>query len=132
MQDNYGRELQTGWVLFNPFKLSLDISDAALKDDTGEPFLAFSEASVNLSVQSLWQTGWVLDVVKVQDLYLDVTRMTEEEYSFSDLLPVADTAEEPPETEVSEIPGLTIHDLELHSETIVLTDQARSTPYSSR
>jgi hypothetical protein len=44
--------LRTGWVLLNPFKLSLDISKAELDDDEGKPFLAFNEASVNLSLES--------------------------------------------------------------------------------
>ncbi len=131
MQDTYGRELRTGWVLFNPFKVSLDISEGALNDDTGERFIGFSDASVDLSLQSLWQPGWVLDTVRIRDLYVDVTRLTEDEYTFSDLLP-GDTAQETPEKDDGDTPDLTIHDLELHSETIVLTDQARELPYSSR
>lgn len=131
LQDTYGRELRTGWVLFNPFKISLDISEAELSDDTGERFIGFSEATVDLSMESLWQPGWVLDRVRIRDLYLDVTRLTEDEYTFSDLLS-DDTAQETPEQDDGDTPGLTIHDLELHSETIVLTDQAREEPYSSR
>jgi len=131
MQDTYGRELRTGWVLFNPFKISLDISEAQLSDNTGERFIGFSEASIDLSLHSLWQPGWVLDTVKIRGLYVDVTRLTQDEYSFSDLLP-NDTAQETPEKDDSDTPGLTIHDLELHSETVVLTDQARELPYSSR
>ena len=72
MQDNYGRELKTGWVLLNPFKVSLDINEAALSDDTGESFLTFSEFSINLSLESLWHPGWVLDTVRVRDLNLDI------------------------------------------------------------
>ena len=131
MQDSYGRELRTGWILLNPFKLSLDISEAALSDDTGERFIGFSEASVDLSLQSLWQPGWVLDTVSIRDLYVDVTRLTEDEYTFSDLLPGA-TAQETPDKDDGDPPGLTIHDLQLHSETIVLTDRARELPFSSR
>lgn len=131
LQDTYGRELRTGWVLFNPFKISLDISEAELSDDTGERFIGFSEATVDLSMESLWQPGWVLDRVRIRDLYLDVTRLTEDEYTFSDLL-AGDTAQETPEQDDGDIPALTIHDLELHSETIVLTDQVREEPYSSR
>jgi hypothetical protein len=77
LQDTYGRELRTGWILLNPFKLSLDISEAALGDDTGERFIGLSEASVDLSLHSLWQPGWVLDTVKIRDLYVDVTRLTD-------------------------------------------------------
>jgi hypothetical protein len=127
MQDTYSRELRTGWVLFNPFKVSLDISEAALNDDTGEPFLAFSEASVNLSLESLWRPGWVLDTVRIRDLYLDITRLTADEYNFSDLL-----TDNPEETPSGDTPGLTIRDLDLHSETIVHKDFSREPPYSGR
>ena len=59
LQENYGWELNTGWVLLNPFKLSLDISEAEVKDSAGEPVLSFSRGSVNLSLGSLWRPGWV-------------------------------------------------------------------------
>jgi len=131
MQNTYGWELRTGWVLLNPFKVSLDISEAELSDATGEPFLAFSEATANLSLASLWRSGWVLDAVNIRDLYLTITRLTEDEYNFSDLLPDG-TTEDTPEQDDGEIPGITIRDLDLHSETIALNDLTRKIPYSSR
>jgi hypothetical protein len=131
MQDTYDWELRTGWVLLNPFKVSLDISDAQLNDAEGQPFLAFGEATVNLSLASLWRKGWVLDAVRLRDIHVTVTQFSDGEYNFSDLLP-ADTAEEPAEPDSGEIPGITIGDLELQAETIILNDQARKTPYSSR
>lgn len=135
MQDTYHRQLQTGWVLLNPFKLSLDISEAQLSDITGERFVAFKEASVNLSLESLWRSGWILDELKIQDLYVAVTRLSEDEFNFSDLLTDdgADaTTPAPPENDVGQIPGATIHDLDVHSEAIVLTDQARESAYTTR
>lgn len=131
VQDTYGRELRTGWVLFNPFTLSLEIRDAALDDDTGEPFLSFSAASINLSLQSIWQPGWVLDAVTLKDLALDIERLTPDEYNFSDLLG-DDTEDAPPEPAGGPLPRVTIHTLDLHSSTIALTDRARETPYSTR
>lgn len=134
LQDTYGRELQTGWVLFNPFTLSLDISEAELDDGGGERFVAFSEASVDLSLESLWQPGWVLDAISVRDLFVAVTRHAEDEYNFSDLLVSAatGTSAEPPASEAGALPGVTIRDLQLHSETIVVTDEARKDAYISR
>ena len=82
MHDTYDRELDTGWVLLNPFTLSLDISDARLNDATGKLFVAFSKASINLSLGSLWQSGWVFDALKLQGLDLEVTRITEDGYNF--------------------------------------------------
>lgn len=131
LNDTFGRELQTGWVLFNPFTLSLDIHDAQLNDANGERFLAFSEASIDLSIQSLWQPGWVLDTVRIRDLYVHVTRRSEEEFNFSDLLG-EETLQEPADSEPVTIPAITIREVQLHSESIVLVDQARETAYTSR
>ncbi len=131
LEDNYGWELDTGWLLLNPFKLSLDISDAALKDPDGETVLSFSRGSVNLSVGSLWRPGWVLDEFSLQNIFLGVTRISEEEYNFSSLLPQGET-EEQPEEESGGIPNLTIRQLDIHSDSILLSDRAREKAYSSR
>lgn len=133
LQDTYGRELQTGWVILNPFTFSLDVSDAQLGDASGERFVGFSEASIDLSMESLWQPGWVLDTVRIRDLYVEVTRQGEDEYNFSDLIG-DDTAppEQPPAGDDAAPPGVTIRQLELHSEAIVITDKARDTAYVSR
>lgn len=138
LKDTYGRELRTGWVLFNPFTVSLDIRDAELLDDTGERFVAFSDASIDLSMTSLWEPGLVFDRLLLRDLYLEVTRLTPDEYNFSDLL-VRDTAAEPsaevaspPAEERGQLPPITVRDVDLHSDAIVLADLARETPYTSR
>jgi hypothetical protein len=134
VQDTYGRELQTGWVLFNPFTLSLDVSEAQLNDPGGERFVAFSEASIDLSLESLWQPGLVFDAIRIRDLFIAVTRHTEDEYNFSDMLASAatDPPAEPAASEDSALPAVTIRDLELHSEAIVVTDEARKSAYKSR
>jgi len=137
MKDTYGRELRTGWVLLNPFTLSLDIRDAELLDATGSRFLAFSAASIDLSASSLWQPGWVLDRVYMRDLFLEAARLAPDQYNFSDLLP-ADAADPPPAGEApppgdgGPLPAITVRDVDLHARSIVLADQAREAPYTSR
>ena len=69
IENNFGRELQTKWVILNPFKLSLDVAEMQLNDPDGERFASLSKASVNLSMESIWQPGWVIDTLKVSDLY---------------------------------------------------------------
>ncbi|MEM0912261.1 MAG: DUF748 domain-containing protein [Pseudomonadota bacterium] len=160
IEDNYGWDLQTKWVVLNPFKLSLDISEFDLTDDNGEPFLKFNDATVNLSTTSIWRTGWVLDKVGLQNLFLNLKRIDDEQYNFSSLLPptdegngAAETAGEieresasenteaaekesatstTPELEEKGAPGLTIKELDIHSESIVLSDLARPMPYESK
>ncbi len=147
LKNTYGWELRTGWVLLNPFKVSLDIRDAALVDEGGAPFLAFHDASVDLSMSSLWKRAWVLDRVRLHDLALDVVRLTQDTYNFSDLLAggtevpegTASAATAAPASDAdtataggSALPPFIVHEVDLHAARIALTDQARKTPYSSR
>ena len=124
MHDTYGRQLETGWVLLNPFTISLDISDARLNDTNGELFVAFSNASINLSLGSMWQPGWVFDALTLQGLDLEVTRITENKYNFSDLL---NGNEESATTsgDGSSMPRVTVHDLTLQSDVLMIQDLAR-------
>ena len=129
--DTYDRQLETGWVVLNPFTLSLDVSDARLNDSTGEQFVAFRDASVNLSLSSVWQPGWVFDELLLQGLYLEVTRITEGTYNFSDLLNGSEKLP-PATTDSAEIPHLTVHDLALQSDRLIVNDLDREAPYRSQ
>jgi len=131
INDTYGWQLRTGWVLLNPFKLSLDIREAELTDPAGEPVAAFDDATVNLSLESLWHPGWVLDTVSFQNIFLGITRLNDTEYNFSSLLPDSEASPEA-EEEPTGIPAVTIHELDLHSESIAVSDRARTKVYSSR
>ena len=130
VQDTYGRQLHTSWVLLNPFIISLDVSEAELSDTNGKPFASFSEASINLSMESLWRSGWVFDTIKVHDIFVDVVRETDDKFNFSDLL-ASDPEEESPEADSGNIPGVTVHDLDIQANTVLMTDNARNTPYHS-
>ncbi len=81
------------------------------------------------------RTGWVLDGLYLRDLYLELVRLKPDEYTFSDLL-ARDTSVEPLAEALAEDgaqpPGLTIHDVDLHSAAIVVTDRTRETPFTSR
>ncbi len=130
VEKHYGRTLETGFVILNPFKLSLDVASAALSETSGERFLSLGETSVNLSVASLWQQGWVLDELKVHDLAVKLVRFEDETFNFSNLLPPesAEPVDEPP----AEIPAITLSLLDIQAREITLTDQTRSKPYQSQ
>ncbi len=130
IRDTYGWTLDTGWVVLNPFKLSLDVSDAALRDTRDEQVLGFSEGSVNLSLASLWNAGWVMDRVKFSNIQLAVARISADTYNFSDLLPEP-TNDAGLEEEPDAMPPITIHELDLQSDIIVLSDRARDEAYDS-
>lgn len=131
VEKNFGRELHTKWVILNPFKLSLDVAEAQLNEPDGERFASLSEASVNLSVESIWQPGWVFDTLLVSELFANIVRKPEGDFNFSDMAG-SDAAPAEEETEDSGIPGVTVHDFNIHSDALVYTDQTRVKPYSSR
>ena len=113
VRDTYGWTLDTGWVVLNPFKLSLDVSDAALRDTRDEQVLGFSEGSVNLSLASLYNAGWIMDKVKFSNIQLAVARISADTYNFSDLLPEP-TNDAGLEDEPDAMPPITIYELDLH------------------
>lgn len=131
VEKNFGRELHTKWVILNPFKLSLDVADAQLDEPDGERFASLSRASVNLSMASIWQPGWVFDTLLVSDLFANIVRTPSGDFNFSDM---AASEAEPAQEEDEEggIPGLTVRDFSIHSDALIYTDQGRERPYSSR
>jgi len=130
VQQTFGRQLHTEMVLFNPFTLALEVRQAQLPELTGERFFAVDKAIINLSLESLWREGWVLDEVKVQGLYVHVIRLPDGEFNFSDM--IASEQDDPPAAEADGgIPGLTIHDFDFRSQTIIISDKTRETPYTT-
>ncbi len=130
VQQTFGRQLHTEMVLFNPFTLALEVRQAELPELEGERFFGVHKAAVNLSLESLWKEGWVLDAVKVEGLYVHVKRLPGDRFNFSDM--ITSSANEPPADESDGgIPGLTIHDFDFQSQTIIITDETRETPYTT-
>jgi Domain of Unknown Function (DUF748) len=127
VQGNYARELQTSWVYFNPFTLSLNLAEASLSEPNGEAFAGIGASSINLSIESIWQTGFVLDEIHIEGISLVVTHLGEGEFNFSSLLP---PAEEDSDDNAGEAPlGVTIHTLYLQATDLSLGDDARTPAY---
>ena len=131
MKKTYDRDLHSEIILFNPFTLALEVRQAELPEHTGERFIGLHGATVNLSLESLWQQGIVFDEVSVRGLYTHVRQLTQDSFNFSDLVPQEEPA--PPVTEKgnAEIPGVTIHDFDFHSERLAFTNETREKPYST-
>lgn len=133
LEDTYGRQLETKWVLFNPFTLSLEIREAAIPEKDGSEFVGFESLSANLSVEGLWQNGWVMDRFALSGLHAYVTQLAPGKFNFDDFLP-----EPAPEEPLPEEPegdtglfGITIKAVELHARELAYTDLAREKPATS-
>ncbi|WP_165954375.1 DUF748 domain-containing protein [Seongchinamella unica] len=124
----YGRELKTDIILFNPFSLSAEVRGAQLREVTGEHFVSFDGAIANLSLSSLWDQGLVMDEISIAGLNAHIRHLHDSVFNFSDLLPADDqNAAEPG----GGSPALTIGRLAFGAELITLTDAAREKPFST-
>ncbi len=128
LQDQYGRQLTTELILFNPFTLALQVREAALSEPDGEPFMAFSYADVNLSLASLIQASLVLDKVALQDLSVHLRREEDGQLNIADFLPADSPDDDEPD---APLPGITIADLSLSARRIDFTDNSHPQDYST-
>jgi Domain of Unknown Function (DUF748) len=129
VQENYGRELRTDIIIFNPFTLTAEVRGASLLERDGSPFAALERATVNLSLASALGQGLVFNEVSVLGLKLHVRRTGPEEFNFSDML--ADGNNESETQPPGEMPALTVQRLSFTAERISLTDEAREEPFTT-
>jgi Domain of Unknown Function (DUF748) len=125
-----GRVLQRDIVVFDPFSLSLSIRGAQLLEANGDTFVSFDKASVNFSLQSLFQQGIVLDQFTLEGLYAQVVRLPSGEFNFSDMIP-PEAEQAPTNPEGTAMIGLTISQLTLDSNRIKFTDLQRQQPFTT-
>ncbi|WOJ96157.1 DUF748 domain-containing protein [Congregibacter brevis] len=126
--DALNRELQSEILLFNPFSLTLEARGVSIVEPSGHTPLGFESLEVNLSLESLWEPGIVLDKFSVEQLDIHVLRHAAGEFHFADLI---DGSEETESEEPTEAPGITIHDLLIEAHTIRFTDETKPGPYTT-
>ncbi|MFV8816225.1 DUF748 domain-containing protein [Haliea sp. E17] len=124
------RELQSDAILFNPFTLAAQVRGVRLLEPDGDEFLSLHSAVVDLSLESLVEKGLVLDAVAVQGLRVDVRRLADGNFNFSDMFP-PDSGEEAPPAEDTGLPAITINKVDFEAERIDYTDEAREDVYST-
>ncbi|WP_116365231.1 DUF748 domain-containing protein [Parahaliea mediterranea] len=133
----YQRDLDMELALFNPFALSLQVRQARLSEAPGTPvagsptgatFASLDRAEVNLSLASLWRTGWVFDALALQGVNLHLRRLADESLNISDFLVPGDTPDSEP---TGALPGVTVDDIHLSAHRIRVSDEARPTPYTT-
>lgn len=122
------RELRSELILFNPFSLTLEARGVAIIENGGHIPVGFKSLRVNLSTESLWNPGIVLDAFTVDQLDVHVLRDAAGEFHFADLV----SDKEEPETDAAaELPAVTIHELLIEAHTLRFTDETRQGPYTT-
>ncbi|MFK8041233.1 DUF748 domain-containing protein [Congregibacter sp.] len=127
--DALNRELQSEILLFNPFSLALEARGVNIVEPSGHSPLGFDSLEVNLSLESLWEPGIVLDEFSIEQLDVHVLRHATGEFHFADL--ISDSEETETEDEPTEVPGITIHDLLVEAHTIRFTDETKPGTYTT-
>ncbi|WP_439100987.1 DUF748 domain-containing protein [Congregibacter sp.] len=128
VKDNLDRALSSELILFNPFTLTLEARGVTIREAEGHVPLGFESLKINLSLESLWDAGVVLDAFIIRQLDIHVLRDTTGQFHFADLVSEEEqAAQESP----GAVPGITIHDLLIEAHTIRYTDETRSGPYTT-
>ena len=126
VRDTLNRELRSELLLFNPFTLAADLRGVSLTEQDGHRPLAFDRVLVDLSLESLWTPGVVLDHFWVRELDVHVLRYEDGSFHFADLLPEGESVEE---DDAGEMPGVTLHDIQIDAHTLAFTDRTRPGPF---
>lgn len=131
MQTEYGRELRADIILVNPFTLAVEARGAYLRELDGSPFAALDTARLNLSLASLGSRTLVFDDITLSGLDVRLRRLPDGTLNIADLLDSGAGNDAPPPKAPTAIPPVTINELRLHASRIVLTDEARETPFGT-
>lgn len=123
------RDLSADFIYFNPFNLGLVVYGARLPNRDGSDFVGLHRAEVNLSLESIYRKGLVLDVVSVAELNGHIERLDNGEFTFQDLIESEPDPQQ--DTATSEVFPLTIHHLALDAQRIELTDHDREQPFTT-
>ncbi|MEP4484417.1 MAG: DUF748 domain-containing protein [Halioglobus sp.] len=129
VEREYGRELRSELVVFNPFTFALRAQHVTLSEPNGDDFLSFELAQINLSTSSLWRQGWVLDRLALQGLSAGLRLLPSGELNIADL--AGSNTEEVEEPTTGEVPGVTISSLIFSANSLRYTDETREKPYTT-
>ncbi|KAF7599144.1 MAG: hypothetical protein CGU28_12880 [Candidatus Dactylopiibacterium carminicum] len=96
-----GRQVSLGRLALNPFALSVTLDDLKIAEADGQgDFIALGKAYVDFSANSLFERAPVIRELRVAGLRLNVARLADDRYNFSDLIerfkPAPDAPETPP------------------------------------
>lgn len=129
VEREYGRQLRTELVVFNPFTFALRAQEVKLSEPNGEDFLSFALAEVNLSTSSLWRKGWVLDRLALEGLSAGLRLLPSGDLNVADL--ASSNAEQEEEPSSGAIPGVTVSSLTFSANSLRYTDETREKPYTT-
>jgi hypothetical protein len=98
---NTSRTLHIDKVRFNPFSLTLELSNVDLSEqNSSEVFVGFSRLLFSASSKSLIEWALILDHIELDDPYVNIEKLAQEEFNFSDFTRLGgDSSEKEPQEE---------------------------------
>ena len=82
---NTDRTLSIEKAYFNPFTLTVEVDGVKLSEqNTAAPFVSFSRLTLSVSSRSLIDWALILDRVELDDPFVNIARLSREEFNFSD------------------------------------------------
>lgn len=124
-------------VRVNPYALTLEIRDFALKERDGSPILAFRGCFINFEVSTLWHRAWTFAEVRLEGPDVNMEILPGDRMNFTALaerIPRNGGDESSPQQENGEgesaLPRILFEKILLNQGRLVFTDRSGETPGS--
>ena len=118
-----GHHLTMDKPSFNPFIITLHLSNLHLTEPDGKPLFAFREMDINLSLTSVIRFAAVFDAIRLEGAEVDVALLRDGGLNWTALTDSLGSKEAKPEQTASEPPRLVIGHFELSDAHLDLADE---------
>lgn len=127
VRDTLHRELTLGQVQFNPFSLSLQITQVQLSEDNGDPIGRFNYLLVNAEISSLFTGSYNFKKIQLNgpNVHMIVDAQGKLNLNFAEF----NSPDQPKTT--APLPAIRIGELQLNNGQVHLEDHTRPTTFST-
>lgn len=127
-----GRQVQAVSVRSNPYTFSVRLTRLSVSEPGGEDFIKVGKVYVNLDpMTSLFKWGLVVDSVEIVKPEVNLVRLDNNRFNFSDLLPATEEEVPADESVKSELLRLVLNGFKLSDGEIHFVDRAASAPFET-
>ena len=122
--ENTDRSLTIEKVYFNPFTLTVEISGTKLTEqNTDQSFVAFKRLMFSISPKSIIKQAVILSRIELDDLFVNIEILGEDEFNFSDFTQLGNKNPESDTSEETEPLYFSLNNIILTNGSINFTDQ---------
>ena len=122
--ENTDRSLTIEKVYFNPFTLTVEISGTKLTEQNNDQsFVAFKRLMFSISPRSIIKQAIIFSRIELDDLFVNIEILGDEEFNFSDFTRLGDKNPQPDPAEETEPLYFSLNNIVLTNGSINFTDQ---------